>query len=306
MGKINKIYLDGRPITKEELEFVRKQTLANDTVFKAILSQEDVMRTVIRAFLGIDVQSLEYISTEEYKKADQLKSSAVKLDVICRTADGRTINVEVQRGNRPDLVRRARYYSSVLDVFFADTRKGTDYNIPDSFVLFFCSDASFPFDGVVADGTFQYAVLGGVPSSIPDGRHILFVNYDRFGELGDYYVGEASDFCATLSGNNLAQTTAFASELEERILAFKESELGMSNILKDEYEREHQEELLRQAEERGSREAIWQSTLSMVQSFRDKGQPLQFSRDFFAEYCKNIPSDIVEQALRQVYGSTYR
>ena len=59
------------------------------------------------------------------------------LDALCELSDGRLVDVEVQRADKGDLQRRARYYASLVT---ADrTRPGTPFgDVPDVCVVLVC------------------------------------------------------------------------------------------------------------------------------------------------------------------------
>lgn len=59
---------------------------------------------------------------------------SAQLDILAEDGFGRYFNVEVQRSDEGASVRRARFYSSVLDTQFLQTNR--DYNeLPDSYII---------------------------------------------------------------------------------------------------------------------------------------------------------------------------
>lgn len=309
---IDKMVLEGpqtfdiSKLTPEQKDYIARQTLANDRVFKAVLADKEVMADVLRSFLHLDVVDVEYIRTEDYRRAAPDYSSAVKFDVLCKIADGTNVNVEVQNAKDTDLVRRARFYSAVLDAFFADTKKGTDYRISDSCVLFFCSDHSFPFSGSVALGGTRFTVLDGegVPAHQQgDGRHIVFVNFDKMISGNTVPLGrDAKEFCKLfVTGQQHGASNVFLRALR-RLNMFKESGVGMSEILKEQYEREHQEELLRQAQIAGVHSSQLQSAVDCLAALTHAGHNKQSAIDTTKALLKSTPSEIIEQAAKVVFG----
>ena len=94
----------------------------------------------------------------------------VVFDVMAVTGDGRAVDVEVQRAREPGMVRRARYYSSMMDAGML--AKGEDYrSLRDSYVLFLCGFDPFGL------GLPLYSVEGACAedprADVADGRHIM-------------------------------------------------------------------------------------------------------------------------------------
>ena len=101
-----------------------------------------------------------------------LYGHSAQLDILAQDGLGRYFNVEVQRSDEGAPVRRARYYSSVLDTHFL--KPGVDYKeLPDSYVIFITENdvlnKNLPLYNIrriiEEDGT-----------AFGDGSHIIYVN----------------------------------------------------------------------------------------------------------------------------------
>lgn len=293
---------DVNSLTPAQKEYIGKQTLANDRAFKDVLSDTRVMSDVIEVFLGFPVTSIKYLNSEDYRKAAPDYASAVKFDVICQTDDGRTVNVEVQNAKASDLVRRARFYSSMMDAFFVNTKRGTDYSIPDSFVLFFCSDASYPFTGSVAYGSMNYVALGDGATSardVHDGRNIMFVNFDKIASGETVPLGfDGRAFCQLFRPGYKLTGSIFDYALQ-RLNMFKESAVGMSEILKEKYEREHMEALLAKERAEGAAEERSSMMVSLFEGLKRNGYTLDRAIELAGELLPGIPTgSLTEVAVR--------
>lgn len=278
--------------------------MANDRIFKDVLSDKGILANVIRVFLGFSVTSIQYINTEDYRKAAPDYASAVKFDVICQTEDGRTVNVEVQNAKTSDLIRRARFYSSMMDAFFVDTKRGTDYSIPDSFVLFFCSDDSYPFTGSVAYGSVSYVTVGdGAPSArgVRDGRNIMFVNFDKIASGEAIPLGFNGKAFCTMFRPGYGLTGSIFDDAVRRLNMFKESAVGMSEILKEQYEREHLEALLAKERAEGQAEERDAMLVSLFAGLKRNGYTRDKALRLAQEVLQDVPDVSLIKALERIF-----
>ena len=58
----------------------------------------------------------------------------ITLDALCMTQDGRYCNVEVQKGNSNDDIRRTRFHAAALTAKY--TPKGADLRISDVTIVY--------------------------------------------------------------------------------------------------------------------------------------------------------------------------
>lgn len=97
---------------------------------------------------------------------------SAQLDIFAEDGFGRYFNVEVQRSDEGASVRRARFYSSVLDTQFLQTNR--DYNeLPDSYIIFITENDVFK------KGLPLYSVervIKEESSDFSDGSYIVYVN----------------------------------------------------------------------------------------------------------------------------------
>lgn len=95
-----------------------------DYGFKLIFSHEPVLRAFVNAVLPPDdrVEHLEYLNTEVI--GDNPTGRVVIYDLRCRTADGRTVIIEVQRLPQPYFKERALYYA--MRSFDEQVRRGDE------------------------------------------------------------------------------------------------------------------------------------------------------------------------------------
>ena len=90
---------------------------------------------------------------------------SAQLDILAEDGFGRYFNVEVQRSDEGASVRRARFYSSVLDTQFLQTNR--DYNeLPDSYIIFI--------------GRLQVQVEQNLSSNYISGIHLIKKSVEQF------------------------------------------------------------------------------------------------------------------------------
>ena len=105
----------------------------DDALFAVIADDcgfcEELLRTIL-SDPGIIVKEVIVQRSER-----NIFGRSVRLDALCELSDGTRCNVEVQRSNNDDHLRRARYNSSVITSRITDP--GTAYkNVPDMIVVY--------------------------------------------------------------------------------------------------------------------------------------------------------------------------
>jgi len=170
-----------------------------------------------------------------------LHGRSVRLDIHA-WADGQEFNVEIQRGGKGALKRRARYNSSLMDanVLLA----GEDYDkLPESYVIFITET------DVLGEGQPMYVVrrtIEGSGTVFGDGSHIIYVNSSMADE--DSPLGRLMhDFRCTRAEDMHYEVLA------NRVMYFKETEEGASAMCEamEKLARDFAGELAKEAEKRG-------------------------------------------------------
>lgn len=128
------------PYAREELaRRWEKAGIENDYLFAVVMRNPDIFLQLMQRILP-ELQLTRVVRHDiqhpEYAAPD---AKSVRYDVYS-DINGIQFVVEMQMYNSPDLVRRTRYYQSMLDIQNLD--RGAMYrNLPDSFVIMIC-----PFD----------------------------------------------------------------------------------------------------------------------------------------------------------------
>ena len=142
----------------------------------------------------------------------------VRLDALAIDSKGNRINIEVQRASRSTLVKRARYYSAMIDTNTLEQGKDFD-KLPENYVIFI-TEKDFRGDGKPAYQVERYYVDDNRPFS--DGTHIIFVNGQH---SGDDPIGMLMHDFSSKGANEMKNAV-----LAERARFLKETDEGHSEI----------------------------------------------------------------------------
>lgn len=117
-------------------DIIRASTVIDDIMFRRMAKDPDFMQEILRAILGDPL--LTVIESRSQEDISPITGRGIVVDCLCRSTDGRIINVEVQKGDKGvDHQRRVRYHSSLITV--ENTGKGTKFSdVPDVTVVYIC------------------------------------------------------------------------------------------------------------------------------------------------------------------------
>ena len=154
------------------LEKIAELRLMDDDFFSEALDEkiapvEYILNTILERD-DIRVQRTE--AQVEYKSATK---RSIKLDIRAVDAEGRVMDIEVQRAEKGAGVRRARFHSSMIDRTLLE--KGDDFeSLVDTYVIFITEQdrfgAGLPLYHVERKITELNDAMFG------DGAHIIYVN----------------------------------------------------------------------------------------------------------------------------------
>ena len=121
------------PTRKEFEEYARGLNPIDDLMFSKMAESKEFCEEILRVILDDD----KLIVTENIPqcKVKNLHGRSIIMDAKCVTGDGRHINIEVQKADNDDHLRRVRYNGSVLTTNITET--GTKFEfVPDVCVIF--------------------------------------------------------------------------------------------------------------------------------------------------------------------------
>ena len=121
------------PTKKEFEEYARGLNPIDDLMFSKMAESKEFCEEILRVILEDD----KLIVNENIPqcKVENLHGRSIIMDAKCVTGDGRHINIEVQKADNDDHLRRVRYNGSVLTTNITET--GTKFEfVPDVCVIF--------------------------------------------------------------------------------------------------------------------------------------------------------------------------
>lgn len=113
---------------------------SNNFIFTKVMQNEELCKKTLELLLNIKIKKLEYTHSEVYFK-DSYDSHGIRFDVYT-SDDKHCYDIEMQTTNKSNLLKRARFYSSCIDV---DTLKqGKDFSqLKENIIIFLCLEDPF-------------------------------------------------------------------------------------------------------------------------------------------------------------------
>ena len=137
---------------------------------KALDGNIPATQTILRIILNND--KIKVISVTVQRFLQNLYGHSAQLDILAEDEQGRKFNVEVQRSDEGSSPKRARFYSSALDMHFLEAGKKYEA-LPETYVIFITEN------DVLEEGRPLYSIDRYVNESgktFTDGSHIVYVN----------------------------------------------------------------------------------------------------------------------------------
>lgn len=199
--------------SNETLKKVDELRLIDDAFFRLLAKDKAACQEIINTLTG---GSFEVLSVTP-QKVETSAFREVVLDVLCRTNDGRLVNIEVQKGNGNNDVKRCRFHASAITANHTD--KGTDFeDVPDVIILYITEyDVLGSNQAVTVCETC--ALTGDEYKPVNDGVKIFYANTEvkedsKKGELLELFLQ-----------NNATSNSKFPNFCE-RIKYYKEDRKG--------------------------------------------------------------------------------
>ena len=147
-------------------EKVKNLRIIDDTLFRLIAARKEVCQEILRTLLDDD--KLEVVSVTPQETMVTL-FRGITLDALCRLGDGTLCNIEMQKSDSNDDIKRVRFHASLITANF--TPKGTKFeDIPSVKVLYITEyDALNNGQSVTHVSRCQKLNNDYVP--VDDGRH---------------------------------------------------------------------------------------------------------------------------------------
>ena len=218
---------------EEKKAFVQNFNVFDDTFFEMVTKDKDAVEDILRIiFHEPELEIVELIPQSSVKN---LYGRSVRLDALCRIGHDRYVNVEVQKSDRDNHLKRVRYNASCITANASDPGSNFE-NVRDVYIVYISR-----FD-VFKKGRRVYHVgralldLSDV-EAVNDGEKIIYVNGSSnvSADAEDEYVAELMAFFQNSNGLNEK-----FKNLSERVDELKNEEsevLAMCQLVED-YARE--------------------------------------------------------------------
>ena len=156
---------------KEIRQIVRNLCMMNNKFMNRMLDDNiEAAEIMLRVMMKDDTIRVLDVGIQSF--IQNIYGHSAQMDILAQDGLGRYFNVEIQRSDEGAPVRRARYYSSVLDTKFL--LPGVDYDeLPDSYVIFITEN------DVLKKELPLYHVNRTIEedgTAFGDGSHIMYVN----------------------------------------------------------------------------------------------------------------------------------
>ena len=155
---------------QEKFEKVRDLRPIDDVFFEVLAANPAVCQEMLRTIMedhGLIVLDVIVQNSER-----NLYGRSVRLDALCTLGDGSKVNIEVQRSDNDDHLRRARFNASSITV--RESQAGEDFaEIPELYIIYL---SEFDF---LKEGKTTYhvdKVIRETGTVVDDGLHEIFVN----------------------------------------------------------------------------------------------------------------------------------
>lgn len=201
---------------EQKKERVYDFRVIDDAFFEVVAKNPAVCQEILRVILEDDKLFVNDVIVQSSER--NIYGKSVRLDALCTLADGTKCNIEVQRSNNDDHLKRARYNASVITL--KNSTPGKKYeNVQEVYIVYISE-----FDFLKGQKTIYHIdkVLRETGKVVDDGLHEIFVNtvIDDGTDIADLMS------CFTKKEVNNPKFPALSSEVKR----LKETEGGVSAV----------------------------------------------------------------------------
>lgn len=155
---------------EKKLADIKKLRPVDDIFFEVLARNKEVCEEILRTILEDDKLVVEDVITQESER--NLFGRSVRLDALCTLSNGTKCNIEVQRANNDDHLRRARFNASNITVKYSEA--GVKFE--DVIELYIVYISEFDFLGGGKTVYHAEKILRETGEPIDDGLHEIYVN----------------------------------------------------------------------------------------------------------------------------------
>ena len=156
----------------EKKKYVYQFNVFDDTFFEMVAKDKEAVEDILRIILHDSELVVAQLITQNSVK--NLYGKSVRLDALCVTGDGKSINVEIQKSDNDNHAKRVRYNASCITANVSEP--GENYeNINDVYIVYISK-----FDVFNRKRRLYYVERSfhdkGEVISVDDGEHFIYVN----------------------------------------------------------------------------------------------------------------------------------
>jgi len=152
-------------------ERARNLRVIDDELFRLVAGKQDVCQEILRTLLD-DPGLIVAAVVPQYTIVSFNRE--ITLDAFCRSSDGKYFNVEMQKGNRNDDVRRTRFHASSITA--SRMPKGAGFkDVPDVTVLYITEYDALDNHQTVTVSK-RCSLNHGIYTPVNDGEAIVYAN----------------------------------------------------------------------------------------------------------------------------------
>ena len=274
-GQISDI--DRELIDREYQEMIDNACLMQDTFFrKCIKDRPEVIRLMLRLIL--DDPDLEIDSFKTQDDMPNMPYRSIEIDVFAANAkNGTRYNIEIQKGSSDNIPKRARYHSAILDTHGGLMRGKAFDDLIDSIVIFICSDDILNQGRAI----YRFTRQTNNGTALDDGSVIIILNCSFKGEHPLKRLIEDL--------NESSPTKMNYKEISDAVAITKSNDKedkGVKDLFEDAYERAEQRGM-----KKGLEKGLEQSKIETAKKLLQLGK---LSLDDIAE-STNLPLETVKQ-----------
>ena len=227
---------------REKIERVKEFRLIDDVFFEVFASDIPACQEILRVIL----EDTELIVNDVIVQSSErnLYGRSVRLDALCTLGDGSLCNIEIQRADNDNHLKRARFNAASITV--KESEIGTNFEKVKDVYIVYISEKDFFKGGLTTYHIDKIIRENGI--CVDDGLHEIFVNTS---------VNDGSNIaelmqCFTQKNLNNPKFKAVTKRFKE----LKEMEGGLAAMCKlmDDIVREENEKVLKEERKRALKE----------------------------------------------------
>jgi len=155
---------------EEKIKMIQDMRPIDDIFFEVLAEDPEVCTEMLRTILEDKRLAVEDVVVQHSER--NIYGRSVRLDALCTLGDGKKCNIEVQRSNNDNHLKRARYNASSITVH--DSETGMAYEDILELYIVFISEFDFLKGGLTTYHIDKVIRENG--QLVDDGLHEIFVN----------------------------------------------------------------------------------------------------------------------------------